>query len=153
MNAVLQPSLSCRPMQAADLDAVMLLEAAAYPFPWSRGNFADSLRAGYRAWVCEEQELIIGYGLLTVILDEAQLLNITVAPRLHGRGLGGELLGYLLDDARSCNAERMFLEVRPSNQPALALYQRRGFIPVGRRKGYYPAAGGREDAIVMAREL
>lgn len=153
MSAVMQPSLSCRPMEMADLDAVMVLEKAAYPFPWTRGNFADSLRAGYRAWVCEEQDIIIGYGLMIVTLDEAQLLNIAIDPAWQGRGMGAELLAYLMQDARACDALRMFLEVRPSNERAIALYQRNGFIRVGRRKDYYPAEQGREDAIVMAREL
>lgn len=153
MSAVLKPQVDFRPMVADDLETVMAVEVVAYPFPWTRGNFADSLRSGYRAWVCEDAGRMVAYGLVTVTLDEAQLLNITVSPELQGRGLGGNLLAHLMDDSRNAGARRMFLEVRPSNTGALALYQRSGFLRVGLRKAYYPAREGREDAIVMAREL
>ena len=137
------------PMTEADLAAVAEAEQAIYPFPWSAGNFRDSLAAGDRAWLWRQDGALLGYAVVNQVLDEVQLLNISILPAWQGHGLGRRLLEYLCADARRHRASRMFLEVRPSNQPALALYERFGFRPIGRRKGYYPAPEGREDAIVM----
>lgn len=149
--------LRFRAMTGADLDAVMAIEVEAYPFPWTRGNFLDSLACGYRLWVAEtgtdSAPSLVGYGVVTVHLDEAELMNITVTVASQGQGWGRALLDQLMADARERHVRRMFLEVRPSNLPARALYQRAGFIEIGRRKGYYPAAVGREDALVLARDL
>lgn len=145
-----------RPMVEADLVAVAEAEQQIYPFPWTVGNFRDSLTTGDRAWVWEEAGIMRGYGVVNQVLDEAQLLNISILSALQGKGLGSRLLQFLCDDARSHRAARMFLEVRPSNAAARALYQRFGFQIIGQRKGYYPAPadqGGREDAIVMELKL
>lgn len=142
-----------RPMRESDLDAVMAVEQRAYPFPWTRGIFRDCLAAGYPAWVLHEHELLIGYAVVSLAAGEAHILNICIAPAQQGRGLGRMLLRALLKQARDAKAERVFLEVRPSNPNAIALYHSEGFNEIGRRPRYYPSHEGREDAIVMAIEL
>lgn len=142
-----------RAMTEADLDAVLPAEALLHPFPWTRGNFVDSLKAGHGMWIAEEDALMVGYAITTQVLDEAHLLNISVLPARQRAGRGQALLQRLCEGARATGAARMFLEVRPSNAAAQRLYARQGFIVIGRRKGYYPAHEGREDAIVMARDL
>ncbi len=153
MSAVLKPRLAFIPMRETDVDAVAAAEQRAYAFPWTIGNFVDSLKAGHSAWVCRENGDLVGYAVLMMVVDEAHLLNITVLPEAQRRGLGSELLGQLFDVARHHGAVRMLLEVRPSNAAGLALYRRFLFGEIGRRRGYYPGDDGREDAIVMAREL
>jgi ribosomal-protein-alanine N-acetyltransferase len=142
-----------RPMREDDLDAVMEIECRAYPFPWTRGIFRDCLRAGYPAWVLDEGGALVGYGLLSIAAGEAHILNVCSAPEAQGRGHGRRLVRTLLQQARGRGAQRVFLEVRPSNTAAIALYHAQGFNEIGRRPRYYPAANGREDAIVMALEL
>lgn len=153
MNAVMKPAVSYRPMQKADLDAVMAIEPEIYPYPWTHGNFADSLKAGYSCWVCECEGRVIGYAVLMMVLDEAHLLNISIAKKYQGRGLGRSLLEHLIAVARGHKGQMMFLEVRPSNKSALGLYESMGFNEFSVRKGYYPAANGREDAILMGLAL
>ena len=147
------PRPPLRPMHEADLDVVMGIERRAYPFPWTRGIFRDCLRADYPAWVMEDQGTTIGYAVLSVAAGEAHILNLCTDPEVQGRGHGRQLLRALLQLARGRGAQRVFLEVRPSNAPAIALYHDEGFNEIGRRPRYYPAIGGREDAIVMALEL
>jgi [ribosomal protein S18]-alanine N-acetyltransferase len=142
-----------RPMRDADLEAVLAIEQRAYPFPWSRGIFRDCLKAQYPAWVLLEHGLVIGYGILSCAADEAHVLNVCVAPERQGRGYGRFLLRALVGAARNLGAQRVFLEVRPSNPNAIALYHKEGFNEIGRRPRYYPAHDGREDALVMAMEL
>ena len=145
---------SLRPMRESDLDAVMDIELRAYPFPWTRGIFRDCLQAGYPMWLQEQQGRIVGYGVLSIAADEAHVLNLCTAPGNEGQGLGQRMLQALLKIARGHGAQRVFLEVRPSNPRAIELYDRSGFNEIGRRPRYYPAANnGREDAIVMAMEL
>lgn len=146
-------TLAYRPMAASDLDVVTAAEARIYPFPWTRGNFADSLDAGDRAWVAENDGGLRGYAVVNQVLDEVQLLNISVLPEYQGRGFGAQLLRHLCDDARANGGLRMFLEVRPSNDAGRALYQRFGFTLIGQRRDYYPALNGREDALVMSLDL
>lgn len=142
-----------RAMREDDLDTVLGIEQQAYPFPWTRGIFRDCLRAAYPAWVLEQDGAIIGYGVLSVAADEAHILNVCTAPQMQGRGHGRRLLRALVQMARGRGAQRLFLEVRPSNPNAMALYHAEGFNEIGRRPRYYPAHEGREDAIVMAMEL
>ncbi|HQR60157.1 MAG TPA: ribosomal protein S18-alanine N-acetyltransferase [Methylophilaceae bacterium] len=153
MNALLKPSFTYRPMQADDLDAVMAIEPRIYSHPWTRGNFADSLRAGYDCQVCESDGELIGYGVLMLVLDEAHLLNISIAKAFQGRGLGRALLNHFIGVARGRGAQMMFLEVRPSNTSAIRLYESMGFNEFSVRKGYYPADNGREDAVLMGLAL
>lgn len=157
MNALAADAASVpatlRPMREDDLDAVLAVEQRAYPFPWTRGIFRDCLHAGYPAWVLQRDGELIGYAVLSIAADEAHVLNVCVAPEAQGEGHGRRLLRALLQLARAHGAQRVFLEVRPSNAVAIALYHAEGFNEIGRRPRYYPAIGGREDAIVMALEL
>lgn len=153
MSAQLDHQTRFEPMRFDDVGVVVDAEKDIYPFPWTRSNFTDSLSAGYNAWVCRLGDEIIAYGVMMQVLDEAHLLNLSVKRSWQGRGYGYALLSHFLALARSNGAVRMFLEVRPSNEHALALYTRCGFEPVGVRRGYYPSVTGREDAIVMAADL
>jgi ribosomal-protein-alanine N-acetyltransferase len=145
--------IALRPMYENDLDAVLAIEQRAYPFPWSRGIFRDCMAAGYPAWVMHEHGLLIGYGMISLGANEAHVLNVCVTPERQGRGLGRHLFRALLKLIRNAKCERIFLEVRPSNTSAIALYHSEGFNEIGRRPRYYPMHDGREDAIVMAMEL
>ncbi len=142
-------------MRALDVEDVVAIERDAYPFPWTRGNFLDSLVSRYDAWTLREPDgRLAGYFLLMHAVDETHLLNITVRPDLQGRGLGRLLLDKVTELARSARMHSVLLEVRPSNAHALAVYEHCGFQRIGLRKNYYPAAGeSREDAIVMRRML
>jgi ribosomal-protein-alanine N-acetyltransferase len=142
-----------RRMRADDIDRVAAIEASAYGFPWSRTIFADCLRAGYECIVLVCDGEIVGYGVLSTGANEAHILNVCVAPAEQGRGLGRRVVGRLIELARWQRSERVFLEVRPSNPAAIALYESMGFNEFGRRPNYYPAKKGREDALVMAMEL
>jgi ribosomal-protein-alanine N-acetyltransferase len=144
-------ALHFAPMTADDLDDVLAIESDVYPFPWTRGNFLDSLYCGYQTWTLREASgALAGYFLLMLAVDEAHLLNITVRRGLHGKGLGRLQLDKVSAIARENGMASVLLEVRPSNQHALAVYQRYGFVQIGQRKAYYPAADNtREDAIVM----
>ncbi|MBJ7313023.1 ribosomal protein S18-alanine N-acetyltransferase [Rugamonas sp. CCM 8940] len=143
--------LQYEPMGEADIDQVLALEESVYPHPWSRANFIDSLASGYQAWLLRDPAgELLGYFLVMAIVDEAHLLNVAVAANRQGQGLGRLLLNQACACARGLGMESMLLEVRPTNTRALAIYQRYGFIQIGRRKAYYPAANQqREDAIVM----
>ncbi len=153
MNAILKLAHNIRPMRDADIPAVLLVEKDSYEFPWSAGNFVDSIHAGYSAWVYEIGGKIIGYAVLMTALDEAHLLNITIAPPWRRQGLGLELLKYAMDSARQQHVRTLYLEVRPSNRAAIELYEKSGFEAFALRKGYYPARQGREDALVMRKML
>jgi ribosomal-protein-alanine N-acetyltransferase len=154
MSAVVQsPQLAVRPMTEADLDAVMKVELAMYPFPWTRRIFVDCLRVGYRCFVGEVDGEFAGYGVMSVGAGEAHVLNICVAKEFQQVGLGRCLLNKMLEQAAHFNVENVFLEVRPSNTAALKLYEQAGFNQIGVRKDYYPADNGREDALVMAISL
>jgi len=139
------------PMGAAQLDAVMAIEVAAYAFPWSRGNFIDSLAAGHPAQVLHDARgAMVGYFVAMAGVDEMHLLNITVAPQAQGRGHARVLLEALIALCRAQRASSLWLEVRAGNDRARSMYRHFGFTQVGLRKGYYPApAGRREDAVVM----
>jgi ribosomal-protein-alanine N-acetyltransferase len=148
------PALALVPMTEHDLGWVVDNEAELHAFPWTRRNFLDSLAAGYGAWVLRQQDQPVAYAVMLTVIDEAHLLNLSVARSAQRAGIGGLLLRQLFDEARQAGASQMFLEVRPTNTAAQALYGRHGFKAIGRRKGYYPASdGGREDAIVMRRHL
>lgn len=140
-----------RPMHETDIEAVMDIEEAAYAYPWTAGIFADCIRVGYCCFVCEVDDWVRAYAVMSVAAGEAHLLNICVCPDWQGAGLGRRLLDHVLAQAERLGAAQLFLEVRPSNAPALHLYRSMGFEQIGRRRGYYPAPGGREDAWVMAR--
>jgi len=148
----MEASLTLLPMVVADIDEVFALEQSVFPHPWSRANFVDSLSSGYDAWVLREpnEGLLAGYFLVMYAVDEAHLLDVAVSGARHGTGLGRFLLDRIAARSREKGMASILLEVRPSNERALQVYERYGYTQIGRRKGYYPAhEGKREDAIVM----
>ena len=144
---------SVRPMRETDLQRIHRIELASYDYPWSLGNFRDAMNAGYSVWVREAEGEVIGYYVLMAAAGEAHLLNMTIAPIWRRHGLGRELLEHCLTCARTHRAESLFLEVRPSNTAALALYHSNGFIDLAVRRDYYPGRNGREDAVIMKRDM
>jgi len=154
VNAVVQPmEAGFEPMAEARLDEVLAIEQVAYAHPWTRGNFADSLRAGYLAQLLCAGDHLLGYFVAMKGVDEVHLLNITVAPAYQGQGWGRTMLDALVLWSRGQGAEWLWLEVRAGNARARHVYEAYGFGRVGERKRYYPAEGGREDAIVMSYKL
>ncbi len=153
MSAVLKDLPQLAPMRESDLSEVMAIESVIYSHPWTRGNFNDSLRAGYacRCWRLAGD--LVGYFVLMAAAGEAHLLNLSIAGRHQRRGHGAALLAEAVRLARELGAKHLFLEVRPSNRGAQALYTRFGFREVAVRRGYYPAYGGREDALVLSLAL
>jgi [ribosomal protein S18]-alanine N-acetyltransferase len=153
MSAVLKDAPRLARMTERDLDEVLAIENVIYTHPWTRGNFLDSLLAGYecRTWRLERE--LIGYFILMAGAGEAHLLNLSVAAAHQRSGHGSALLREASAMARGMRAEQLFLEVRPSNLGAQALYRRFGFRKVGVRRGYYPAHSGREDALVLSLPL
>jgi [ribosomal protein S18]-alanine N-acetyltransferase len=153
MSAQLDSLPRYRRMTGADLEAVLRIEDAVYPHPWTRGNFSDSLVAGYHCWVVECAGDLAGYSVVMIAAGEGHLLNLSVAVEWQRRGIGSQLLAFVTKLARDYGAQRLLLEVRPTNHAALALYAAAGFSRVALRRGYYPAGDRREDAIVLQREL
>jgi len=154
----LKKILSLRPMHMDDLDEIMEIEPTIYSHPWTRGNFSDSLNSGYNAWVLEERmppekREIIGYALMMVVMDEAHLLNISIAKQHQKQGLGRQLLEHMIQIAKRHKSTNIFLEVRTSNISAIALYENLGFCEMAIRRGYYPSHNGREDAMLMGLAL
>lgn len=146
-------ALEFTPMLETHLDAVAAAESDLNAYPWSRGQFAGSLAGGHEAWVARLAGDMVGYGVVMRVLDEAELLNIAILKPWHRLGLGRAFLEFLMQHAWQGGARILFLEVRASNDAGRALYRGAGFSEIGLRRGYYPAQQGREDAIVMNREL
>ena len=153
MSAVLKDVPQLSPMREIDLDEVMAIERAIYSHPWTRGNFVDSMNAGYECRCLRLGAELLGYFVVMVAAQEAHLLNLSIDAGHQRRGLGSGLLRDAADLARRLGARNVFLEVRPSNRGAQALYTRFGFRKIGTRRGYYPAQAGREDAIVLTLPL
>jgi ribosomal-protein-alanine N-acetyltransferase len=154
MSAVVSaPHPRLRAMRETDLHAVLAVENEAYEFPWTLGIFRDCLRVGYQCYVLETPTALVGHGVMSVAAGECHILNICVHPDWQRRGLGAELVEFLTGVARRRGARMALLEVRVSNAIAYRLYTRLGFDEVGVRRGYYPARDGREDAVILAREL
>ena len=145
--------ISLRPMTAEDVEAVVELERARYAFPWTTGIFNDCLRMGYHGFVLETEDGIQGYYMASVAVHEGHLLNLCVDENLRGQGMGRQLLRHAMGLFRAEQAETVFLEVRPSNKAAIALYESEGFVEIGIRKDYYRSRGDREDALILARDL
>ena len=162
--------LSFMPMHVADLDEVLAIEAVSHIHPWTRGNFSDSLAAGHWAYCIRPQtdqnntqtetfldpSVLWAYCILFPAVDELHLLNITVSPKLRKLGIGSRMMAAIEGVAAQQNMPRIILEVRPTNESALALYQKLGYEQIGVRKNYYPAnpgSGDREDALVMAKSI
>jgi ribosomal-protein-alanine N-acetyltransferase len=140
-------------MTPADLEDVVAVENAAYVFPWTLGNFRDSMRSGYECRVYRQDGEMAGYFVLMTAAEETHLLNLCVAPDRQRRGIGRYLLEQALVISLAQKAQRFFLEVRPSNEAARMLYAHAGFSEIGMRRDYYPALGGREDALVLQLEF
>lgn len=142
-----------RKIQHEDIPAIREIEKQVYNFPWDVGVFKDCLKAGYACWICEGVGVVIGYCIVSVAVGEAHILNISVDPKFQGKGYGKKLMEHLIEVVAEKNAETIFLEVRPSNQAAVKLYEKLGFNEIGVRKDYYPAPDGREDALMLAKEI
>ena len=149
MSALPRPQLAYRRMRPTDLATVADLEHGLYPFPWSLGNFRDSLNAGYDCWVACHGAEVVAYAILMIALDEAHLLNIAVASGWQNHGIGRAFLEHMLGVARDARCQIVYLEVRPSNAVARHLYREAGFQQIAIRPSYYPAVGGREDALFL----
>lgn len=155
MNALWREERQLRPVLASRLDGVVAIENLAYEFPWTRGNFVDSLAAGYPMWGLHGADSnLLGYYVAMQGVDEMHLLNLTVHPAHQGRGHAIYMLDALQRLCRERHVPKLWLEVRVSNTRAHRIYLRYGFVAVGRRPNYYPASGGRrEDAIVMSLDV
>ena len=154
MSAVLREDPRFEPMRESELASVLEIENAIYEHPWTRGNFADSLRAGYQCWTYRYGTQVLGYFVLIVAAGEGHLLNLSVAAGNQRRGHGAALLSECIRISRALGARNVYLEVRPTNRAAQALYARFGFRHIALRRGYYPASGTqREDALVFALAL
>ena len=151
LNAV--PDVLIRPMSENDVSEVIAVERASYQFPWSEGIFRDCLRVGYVCRVVTVDDVIIGYGVMSVGAGEAHILNLCIGGAHRCRGVGRRLLTYLVERGAAAGMSEAFLEVRPSNTSAIRLYLSAGFEQVGMRRGYYQAVGGREDAAVLKLSL
>jgi ribosomal-protein-alanine N-acetyltransferase len=151
--AELQHMVRFRAMMASDIPGVGAVERASYQFPWSEGIFRDCLRVGYLCRVAEQDGEVVAYGIVAMGAGEAHVLNLCVAEGVRGRGIGRRMLMLLIERSVQAGVQDVFLEVRPSNLHAIALYQSFGFIEVGRRRDYYQAIGGREDALVLKLSL
>jgi len=150
MNAVLQSLTSIEPMTEEDLDEVMEIERGVYEFPWTSGNFVDSLRAGYSCSVYRCRRRLLGYAVMMLGAGEAHLLNLSIDARAQRQGHGSRILEHVIQVAKQYGARQLFLEVRPSNEAGRLLYLKYGFRQMAVRRGYYPARAGREDALVFA---
>ena len=153
ISRVREAHVAIRSMTHEDLAHVSDIERRSYEYPWSHGVFRDCPLAGYQSVVLERDGAISGYGILSVAAGDAHILNICVDPSFRSLGYGEQLLDEILFRARSSSVREIFLEVRPSNQSALALYRKKGFHQVAKRPLYYQARDGREDASVLAKKL
>ena len=148
-----EPPVQVRSMCHEDLALVSDIERRSYDFPWSHGVFRDCLLAGYQCVVLEREERVAGYAILSIAAGEAHILNLCVDSAHRAHGYGEQLLDEILVRAREAEVEEIFLEVRPSNKTAIALYKKRGFYQVADRPQYYQAQEGHEDAAVLSKKL
>lgn len=154
MSAAPEAAHRVRRLTLADLPQVLEIERTAYQFPWSEGIFRDCLRVGYHCFVATDlTDRVLGFALVSIAAGEAHVLNLCVHPQRRRNGVASLLLEHMLDAAARSRADNLLLEVRPSNTAALALYAAHGFERVGLRKRYYPAATGREDAILLEKQI
>lgn len=152
---MVEHTLQFRLMTEADLDTVCRLEERAYTFPWSRAIIGGCTTVPYRIWLGSIPGVSphVCQAFVSVAVGEAHILNLAVDPAWQGQGLGSALLRQCIDDASAQGAAQLFLEVRESNAPAIQMYLANGFNELGRRRGYYPTANGREDALVFGLQL
>ena len=142
-----------RRMTPADLDRVMRVEREVYQFPWTERIFSDCIRVGYLCWMALRGREAVGHAVISVTAGESHILNLSIAAHHQRRGYGSRFIEFLVEEARSRDAHTMLLEVRPSNTAAINCYNAAGFNEIGSRKDYYPAPGGREDALLFARHI
>ncbi|MDA2932939.1 ribosomal protein S18-alanine N-acetyltransferase [Acidobacteria bacterium AH-259-D05] len=140
-----------RPMKEYDLLEVAGIERDTFPDPWPLSSFRECLIFGYHCCVLDGSGVIQGYGVMSIEIDSAHILNLCVRPEFRQCGGGRKMLSHLLQLAETAQVEAVFLEVRVSNQPAINLYQSMGFVEIGVRKNYYPGENGREDALILVR--
>lgn len=154
MSAQPDSLFNARPMMVDDVSVVIGIEQASYDFPWSENIFRDCLRVGYRCFAATDRTgSVVGYSLLSIVVDEAHVLNLCVDPAFRRQGVARLLLERMLTEARQGGARVIMLEVRPTNSGARALYTDYGFKQIAVRPGYYPAQDGREDAWLLSRRL
>ena len=154
MSAQPKDASQIRTMRQADIELVSAIEQRAYAFPWTEGIFRDCLKVGYSAWiVTSPSDEVLAYGVMSMAVGEAHVLNLCVEPAYHQQGLGRFLLAHLQQVAAAAGMDLMLLEVRKSNAAAIALYQSAGFHKLGVRKAYYPAHQGSEDALLLGYNL
>jgi ribosomal-protein-alanine N-acetyltransferase len=153
MSACLDDMPAIRPMTLSDVDAVIAIEREVFLFPWTPGNFSDSIKAGYHCVVLDRGGQLFGYGVMTIGAEEGHLLTLSIATASQGKGWGERLLRHFIQIAKEQHVRSIFLDVRVSNHAAARLYERIGFKRVGRRRDYYPAMGGREDSLIMELRL
>jgi len=137
----------------ADLATAFQIEQASHAFPWTEKTFASNQGERYLNLKLTVDGKMAGFAITQVVLDEATLFNLAISPAYQRRGLGRQLLEFLIPQLIERGVFTLWLEVRASNQPALALYEQLGFNEVSVRRNYYPSATGREDAIMMALPL
>jgi [ribosomal protein S18]-alanine N-acetyltransferase len=153
MSALPDEQIAFRLLRRDELAEVARIESEVYPFPWTLGNFRDAMQAGNHCWACTANGALAGYAVLLIAANEAHLLNITIAQPWQAQGIGARFLDHLLHAAKQEHAGIMFLEVRPSNPIAQHLYERAGFHHIAVRPKYYPSFNGREDALILGRNL
>jgi len=154
VSALLQSNeISIRPMCESDIAMVVDIERRSYEFPWSAGILSDCIKVGYHSLVLEVGHGLSGYGIMSLASGESHILNVCVAPEARRKGCARLLMSHLMTHAMERDASKSYLEVRPSNLAAIALYADIGFTHVGTRRAYYPAREGREDAYVLSISL
>ncbi|MCH9699551.1 MAG: ribosomal protein S18-alanine N-acetyltransferase [Gammaproteobacteria bacterium] len=145
--------LNLRLLKRSDIDQLIKIEQQVYGFPWSAQTFKDCMKIGYSCWVMEKLGDIVAYGIVSIAAGEAHVMNLCVDPKHQRKGYGRKVMKQLISVALEERCRLILLEVRPSNQNAIALYHGMGFNEIGRRKDYYPAEKGREDALLLAMDL
>ncbi len=150
---VMEAGLLFRPLVPQDLPEVLDIECQGYSHPWSESVFLDCFKDSYHLWAACLGDSLVGYAVVTYMVDEAHLMNICMHRRVRGKGIGRQLLRHVLAAASHEGASQLLLEVRASNEAAIALYEDEGFREIGRRPGYYPSGNGREDARVMVLDI
>ena len=145
--------LRFRRMTADDLEQVMQVELEVYEFPWTERIFRDCIRVGYFCWLALHEQTVVGHAVISVVADESHMLNLSIAQAHQRKGYGRQFVDFLINEARAHQAKSMLLEVRPSNRAAISCYNNAGFNEIGCRKDYYPANRGREDALLLARQI
>jgi len=142
-----------RRMTLVDVEQVMKIECEVYEFPWTERIFSDCIRVGYQCWMALVEQRVVGHAVISVTSGESHILNLSIGRDYQRQGLGRQFIEFLVDEARARDAQTMLLEVRPSNTAAISCYNAAGFNEIGSRKDYYPAADGREDALLFARHI